>query len=243
MFIVLEGLDGAGKSTQMKYLQDFFQSRQQKSQCIHFPRFDAPLFGPLIAQFLRGDLGGIEQVSPSLVALLFAGDRHDAAPQIKEWLMQGYAVIADRYVYSNIAYQCAKLADQGKQKELRDWILQMEYGYFNLPRPDLNLFLDVPLTFVAQKLHAPRDGDDRAYLDGRSDIHESSIILQEKVRQVYVEQTCLDADFELVLCKGSDGSMLPAPDIFSLIKDKLLAFIAEGGFLDAMGGHTGPPQQ
>jgi len=225
MFIVLEGLDGAGKSTQMKYLQDFFLSRQQKSQCIHFPRFDAPVFGPLIAQFLRGDLGGVDQVSPSLVALLFAGDRHDAAPQIREWLAQGYAVIADRYVYSNIAYQCAKLTDREKQKELRDWILQMEFGYFDLPRPDLNLFLDVPLAFVAQKLHAPRDGDDRAYLDGRSDIHESSIILQEKVRQVYMEQTCLDANFELISCSDPSGFMLPAPNIFSLIKDRVATFI------------------
>ena len=228
MFIVLEGLDGAGKSTQIKYLQDFFQSRQQKSQCIHFPRFDAPIFGPLIAQFLRGDLGGIEQVSPSLVALLFAGDRHDAAPRIREWLTQGYAVIADRYVYSNIAYQCAKLTNLEKQKELRDWILQMEFEYFNLPRPDLNLFLDVPLDFVAQKLHAHRDGEDRVYLKGRSDIHESSITLQEKVRQIYVDQTKLDPQFELIPCCDPNGSMLPAPDIFSLVEEKIENFVRRG---------------
>ena len=225
MFIVLEGLDGAGKSTQIKYLQDFFHSRQQKSQCIHFPRFDAPVFGPLIAQFLRGDLGGIEQVAPPLVALLFAGDRHAAAPQIREWLAQGYVVIADRYVYSNIAYQCAKVEDQNKQKELRDWILQMEYGDFNLPLPDLNLFLDVPLAFVAQKLHAPREGEDRAYLDGKSDIHESSLTLQEKVRQVYINQACLDSGFEVVSCGDKRGVMLSATEIFSIIKEKIITHI------------------
>jgi len=224
MFIVLEGLDGAGKSTQIKYLQDFFHARQQKSRWIHFPRFDAPVFGPLIAQFLRGDLGEIEQVSPSLVALLFAGDRHDAAPKIREWLTQGDVVIADRYVYSNIAYQCAKLIDPKKQKELRDWILQMEYGYFNLPRPDLNLFLDAPLTFVAQNLHAPREGEDRVYLNGKPDIHESSLTLQEKVRQVYVNQSYLDSNFEIIPCGDQNGAMLSASDIFSLIKEKMITY-------------------
>jgi len=221
MFIVLEGLDGSGKSTQITYLQDFFQERGQKSQFIHFPRFDAPVYGPLIAQFLRGDLGGIEQVHPQLVALIYAGDRHHAAPLIRSWLAQDYVVIADRYVYSNIAYQCAKVEDTEKQKALRDWIMQTEFGDFNLPRPNLNLFLDVPLLFVAQKLGAPREGDDRAYLNGKSDIHEANLIFQEKVRQVYLEQTRLDSGFSIIPCGDASGSMLPAADIFGHIRKKL----------------------
>lgn len=222
MFIVLEGLDGAGKSTQIKYLQDFFHVRQQKSQCIHFPRFDAPVFGPLIAQFLRGDLGQIEEVSPLLVALLFAGDRHHAAPQIREWLEQDYVVIADRYVYSNIAYQCAKIEDPAHRTVLKEWILQTEFGDFQLPKPNVNLFLDVPLGFVAQKLHAPREGEDRTYLNGKSDIHESSLLLQEKVRQVYIDQARFDSKFEIIPCGDPKGNMLSASHIFSLIKEKLM---------------------
>lgn len=225
MFIVLEGLDGAGKSTQIKYVQDFFHSCGRRSQWIHFPRFDAPLYGPLVAQFLRGELGDIDEVSPQLVALLFAGDRHDAAPQIRAWLAQGDVVIADRYVYSNVAYQCAKLDDPIKQRELRDWILHMEYGYFNLPKPDLNLFLDVPLGFVAQKLKAPRDGDDRSYLQGKSDIHEANLDFQEKVREVYVAQTLLDSHFEAIACGDPNGGMLLADAIFTRIKAHIDKYI------------------
>ena len=221
MFLVLEGLDGAGKSTQIKYLQSFLQTKNREYRMVHFPRFDAPLYGPLIAQFLRGDLGAVDQVSPYLVALLYAGDRHHAALQIRDWLAHHYVVIVDRYVYSNIAYQCAKFEEREKQKELREWILQMEFDYFNLPKPNINLFLDVPLTFVEQKLKEFRQGADRAYLNGKSDIHESSLIFQEKVRKVYLEQASLDPCFEVITCGDKTGSMCSQEEIFALIRAKM----------------------
>ena len=84
MFIVLEGLDGAGKSTQIKQLRTLLQARGLESEYVHFPRFDSPVFGELIARFLRGELGSVESVDPYIVALLFAGDRADMAPKIRE---------------------------------------------------------------------------------------------------------------------------------------------------------------
>jgi len=224
MFIVLEGLDGAGKSTQINYLQDFFLARNVKSRFIHFPRFDTPVYGPLIAQFLRGELGDVDQVSPRLAALLYAGDRHHAAPQIETWQSRGFVVIADRYVYSNIAYQCAKIDKTEEQSELRNWILQMEYEYFNIPKPDLNLFLDVPLEFVAEKLRMTRHGDDRGYLKGKFDIHESNLSLQERVREVYLKQSDLDPQFSVIPCVDMHGAMLPAHQISTLITQKLKTF-------------------
>lgn len=89
MFIVLEGLDGAGKSTQIRLLRRLLAERGVESEYVHFPRFDAPVYGELIARFLRGEFGGVGQVDPYLVALLFAGDRADFAPQIRQWLAGG----------------------------------------------------------------------------------------------------------------------------------------------------------
>jgi len=145
MLIVLEGLDGAGKSTQIDLLQKYFEKKNQVVNYMHFPRFDAPVFGDLIARFLRGDLGSIDQVHPLLIALLFAGDRKDAADTIRAWLNNGNCVILDRYIYSNIAFQCAKIDNAEQAEKLRDWIFDTEYNKFAIPKPDVNLFLDVPL--------------------------------------------------------------------------------------------------
>ncbi len=221
MFIVLEGLDGAGKSTQIRKLHDFLQEKKIESEFLHFPRFDAPLFGELIAKFLRGDLGDINVVNPYVVGLLYAGDRNDAAGTIRSWLAEGKCVFADRYVYSNIAYQCAKLHDPAERDELRRWILDMEYQYFNIPRPDLTLFLDVPLQHVEKKLSEQRHGDDRGYLQGKQDIHEASLSLQEKVRAAYLEQPALDTTFHVVNCSSPSCQMLPPANIFEQIKNIL----------------------
>lgn len=218
MLIVLEGLDGAGKSTQVKMLDSFFAGLGKSVEYLHFPRFDAPVFGDMIARYLRGDYGGLQQVHPQLVALLYAEDRRDAAPMIRSWLDAGRIVILDRYVCSNIAFQCARAASEKEAAELEKWILELEFGTFGIPKPDANLFLDVPMGFVRSKLESERKGSDRDYLNGKRDIHESSMDFQAKVRGVYLDQ-CDEGLLQRLDCSASDGSMLPAADIFNKIKN------------------------
>ena len=218
MLIVLEGLDGAGKSTQVRKLKSYLEGICPGLEYIHFPRYDAPVYGDLISRFLRGDFGSNEAVHPQLVALLFAEDRHGASPIMKKTLSEGGFVLLDRYVYSNIAYQCAKLSNPDESERLREWILNTEFGTFNLPRPDLNIFLDVPIEFVESSLEKSRKGADRDYLHGASDIHEASIEFQKKVRSIYLRQASLDPGFIRVDCSGPDGRMLPPDEIFAMVK-------------------------
>ena len=221
MLIVLEGLDGAGKSTQLKMVTSYFTSLGRKVEYLHFPRYTAPVYGELIARFLRGDYGAIDQVHPQLVALLFAEDRHDAATQVRSWMDEGRVVILDRYVYSNIAFQCAKLADTAEAAALRDWIFELEYRHYAIPRPTLNLFLDVPISFVNAKLRSSRKGGDRAYLEGKSDIHEADIRFQMRVRDHYLEACRRDPQFIRIDCSDPAGAMLPAADIFLRICNQI----------------------
>lgn len=218
MLVVLEGLDGAGKSTQVKKLRAYLESLFGSLEYVHFPRYDAPVYGDLISRFLRGDFGSNETVHPQLVALIFAEDRHGAAPEMKKILEDGGTVLLDRYVYSNIAYQCAKLSDPQEAERLRDWIFNTEYGDFGLPVPDLNIFLDVPISFVESKLKADRAGDDREYLEGAQDIHEADIEFQKRVRSIYQRQCELDPRFIRIDCSDEYGMMLPPGAIFAKVK-------------------------
>ncbi len=223
-FIVLEGLDGAGKSTQIKKIRELIESNGREVEMLHFPRFDSPFYGELIARFLRGEFGSASEVDPYLVALLYAGDRKDAAEMIASWLSSGKYVIADRYVCSNIAYQCAKIDDPEKRERLTRWILDLEFTYNSIPRPDINLFLDVPFGFTRDKLTSQRQGEDREYLKGATDIHEASLTLQERVREVYIYQAHEEL-LSIVDCSDSNGNMLSPEDIFERIKTKIKDFI------------------
>ena len=221
MFIVLEGLDGAGKSTQITKLREMFRAKGVESEYLHFPRFDAPVYGELIARFLRGDLGSVESVNPYLVALLYAGDRANAAAMIREWIAAGKVVIVDRYVYSNIGYQCAKIADSAERNTLREWILHTEFEEFGIPKPDLSLFLDVPFAFTERKLTEVREGEDRDYLQGGKDIHEASLDLQRRVREVYLESAALNEDLKVVNCSTNEGGMASPDTIFERIMERV----------------------
>jgi dTMP kinase len=220
-FVVIEGLDGSGKSTQLELLKDQLRRDGVRFKYLHFPRLEKGYYGNLIARFLRGEMGSNDQVDPYLVALIFAGDRADAASTIESWMEEGYMVVVDRYVYSNIAFQCAKIKDPGERERLLRWIFGFEFGYNRLPRPDLNLFLNVPFAFTRNQLKGSRGGEDRAYLKGEKDIHEDSLEFQERVRQMYLELQQKVDDLVLVECMDGKGDMLPP----QTISEKIISLI------------------
>ncbi len=218
--IVLEGLDGAGKSTQLRLLRERASGLGHATEFLHFPRVDTPLYGEMIARFLRGDFGEAAGVDPYTVALLFAGDRAAAAPMIRGWLAEGRWVFLDRYVWSNVGYQCAKVDDPEARRRLRDWILDLEFGIYGIPRPDVSLFLDVPSRFTEARLSEVRAGADREYLQGGRDVHEASMEFQRRVREVYLDAALEDPAIKVIDCSDDKGRMLPPERIFEkLIED------------------------
>ena len=221
-FIVIEGLDGSGKSTQIDLLMNYLKDQGTSFEYLHFPRTDDGYYGDLVARFLRGDLGPLESVHPYLVALIYAGNRYDSKDMIRKWLDDGIRVIADRYVVSNIAFQCAKLGTEKERNELREWILNFEYEYNGIPRPDINIFLDVPFGFTARKLTDEREGDDRRYLNGKPDIHEQDLDFQKKVREVYLELASDDSGVRILDCADEQGEMRAPGDIFEKLRKLLI---------------------
>jgi len=214
--IVIEGLDGSGKSTQTELLGRYLDRRGLRWEHLHFPRFDTPVYGKLIARFLRGELGDIASVDPYIVAMMFAGDRAGAAARLRSWLAEGTYVLLDRYVESNIAYQCAKLDSAPARDELRQWIFELEYGLNAIPEPDLSLLLDVPFRFTEQNLISRRANEGREYLAGADDIHESSLAFQRRVRDMYM-LAAAEGRITTVTCYDAAGSMLQPQQVAAKI--------------------------
>lgn len=216
-FIVVEGLDGSGKSTQLGLLTDYFEKNQLSFQYIHFPRLNEPIIGEMISRFLRGEFGNVEDIDPYFVALLYSADRNNAKEMIRSRLNEGQYILMDRYVYSNIAFQCAKIDDTQKKLQLRDWILRLEYEYNKIPKPDISLFLNVPFDFIRKTLKGDRAGDDRKYLKGMKDIHESNTDLQQKVEAEYQSLLKIDESFRQIECRLNENELLTPAEIHKII--------------------------
>lgn len=218
-FLVIEGLDGSGKTTQMDLLKAYLDKKNIDYRYLHFPRLEEGVYGTLIARFLRGEMGEIDKVDPYLVALIFAGDRKEAKPHIEKWLKQDNLVIIDRYVYSNIAFQGAKYNDPGEQKKLADWIINLEYNLHLLPVPDMNIFLDVPFSFTEKLLSGNRKGTDRKYLKGAEDIHENDLEFQAKVRGIYHTICKRLGNLTILNCAGESGEMKAPDEVFESLRN------------------------
>lgn len=222
LFLVLEGGDGSGKSSQIALLEEFFRKSGLHVRAIHFPRLDVRPYGTMIAEFLRGEYGSVDSVHPKLAALVYALDRAQAADELKSAVAAGEVVICDRYIFSNIAYQCAKVRDPHARDALADWIERLEYGSHAIPRPGLTLYLDVPIEFARANLRAEREGADREYLKGGRDIHEASDSLQMRVREEFVRLAAEHAgEMGVVDCRGDDGRIADKATIHSRILDAL----------------------
>jgi dTMP kinase len=219
--ITIEGLDGAGKSTQIDLLVNRFKSFNVKHKFIHFPMLNKGVYGNLIAEYLRGEFGSVETVHPKLVALLFAEDRREHKNQLIKWLDEGYLIIMDRYVNSNIAFQCAKTDDINQKQNLKNWILDFEFAVNNLPLPTLSFFLHVPFDIIEKSLSKPRNGEDRTYLNGKIDIHEDSLELQKKVYREYLILIEEQPNFFEIECFSNDSNWLTPEEIHKSIIAKI----------------------
>ena len=152
MLVALEGVDGAGKATQLELVSGLLRQAGLSIEVISFPRYQQGLFGDSVARFLNGGFGDPGAVPPHFPALLFACDRLEHRRELLEQLERSDVVLADRYVASNAAYQAARLEGEERAAFLA-WLLRVEYEVFELPQPALQVYLRVEVG-TAQRLVA-----------------------------------------------------------------------------------------
>src|ERR1700676_5051916 len=178
--IALEGIDGSGKRTQLDLLSSELDARGLDTFRISFPRYES-FYGKLVGRYLNGEFGHLDSVDPHLPALLYAGDRLEAKPEIEAALSAGKIVLADRYIASNMAHQSARVAPD-QREEFFAWLKRLEYGLYALPVEDLAALLPVPVA-EADRLVGLKSA--RAYTNLKRDIQEADIEHLEQTAIIY----------------------------------------------------------
>lgn len=178
-FIVLEGLDGAGKATQAHLLQETLRQQGYLANVLSFPDYDAEISKP-ISMYLNGKFGeDPNQINPYFVSTLYAQDRFYALNNTyKKIIDRSDVIIFDRYTTSNAIYQCAKLPKE-QWDEYLAWLFNFEYNKLGIFAPDLVIYLDVSIAMSQKMLAARYEGD-----ISKKDIHEKNVDFLTKAYDV-----------------------------------------------------------
>lgn len=216
--ITIEGTDCSGKETQTNLLIKRLREEGYQVQNFSFPNYNSPtgkiIGGPYLGKenfdscyFLEGS----SNVDPKVASLFYAADRKYNIDKINFLLNQGYNVILDRYIYSNMAHQGGKIESKKEREEMYEWLDKLEFNLLELPKPDLTIFLHMP-TKTSQKLKANRKE--------KADGHEKDENHLKHAEKAYLE-LAKKYNFQKIECAGEDGM----PNNIQKINDKLYEIV------------------
>ena len=213
--IVIEGTDGSGKATQAEMLFKFLKDRGENVILQAFPNYDSISSGP-VKMYLSGEFGeDANNFSAYQSSVLFAVDRLCTMQKLKKHLDDGGIIVMDRYVQSNMTHQAGKIKDEKQRDEFLDWLNDFEFGLLSLPKPDVVLFLDVPVE-VSKKL-----ANERGSLKAgtKKDIHEND---KNHLQNAYDAGKYVAKKFnwKIIPCT-ENGQIKSMTEIHELIKKQL----------------------
>ena len=239
MLVAIEGIDGSGKGTQAQMLLERASEVGYTTALLSFPQYQVTQSSKWIAEYLKGDFGELDEVPPLFAGMMFALDRYESKNQIMRSLNEHDLVIMDRYVASNLAYQGARIANDDRSKFV-DRLLKLEYEIYGLPKPELTLFLDMPVAFseflISERGTRAYTADDEIkgataeQVDvplGRYDIHEENTEYLHAVHQMYYQLVRSNDMYphEVINCQNKDGRLRSREDIarevWSAVEEKL----------------------
>lgn len=209
--IVIDGLDGSGKTTQFEIIGRELREKYGNVKMISFPDYDKPS-SALVKMYLNGEIASdAGQVNAYAASSFYAVDRY-ASYKIywEDFYKNGGIVLAGRYVSSNAIHQMSKLPENEWDSYL-EWLEDYEYGKLELPRPDCVIFLDMPVEISQRLMTARYNGD-----ESRKDIHEGNVdyLISCRRTALYAAERL---GWSVVGCSGG-GEALPIEEISEKIK-------------------------
>ncbi len=218
--IVIEGLDGSGKSTQLDLLYKNLISNGIDCRSVSFPDYDNPS-STLVKMYLNGSFGKKPgDVNAFAASVFYTVDRYASfKANWGEYYQNGGTVVAGRYTTSNAVHQASKLPESEWESFL-SWLYDFEYNKIGIPKPDKVIFLDMPIE-VSQKLLTKRyEGD-----NSKKDIHESDTEYLENCRRAAVF-TANYSDWEIIPC-SYNGEARSIEDISKDVLNSVLKLYEE----------------
>ncbi len=179
--IVIEGLDGSGKSTQLDLLLDRLKGLNIDCRSVSFPDYESDS-SALVRMYLAGNFGKKpDDVNPFAASVFYTVDRYASYKQNwGEYYDADGVVIAGSYTTSNAVHQTSKL-NKSEWETFLNWLYDFEYEKVKIPKPDKVIFLDMPVE-VSQKLLSGRYKGD----ESKKDIHESDVSYLDNCRKAAV---------------------------------------------------------
>lgn len=214
--IIIEGLDGSGKSTQTSLLVDYLNESGVDYKKIKLPDYDSPS-STLVNMYLAGDFGKCaDDVNAYAAGAFYAVDRFASYKlNWKNDYEKGTVIVADRYATSNSIYQMEKI-DKSQWDEYLSWSEDFEYNKIGIPKPHLVIFLDMPIE-ISQKLMTSRYNGDEA----KKDVHEANVEFLNNCRKSAL-YAAKKQGWKVIEC--SDGT---EPYSIENIHDKIIKLVEE----------------
>ncbi len=186
MLVAIEGGDGAGKATAAAEVARQLRQLGRTATVLSFPRYGETAGGWALGEYLAGRLP--RDVTPRAAAVLYALDRLESRDVLLAAREAHDVVVLDRYIASNLVYQAAKVP-AGEADDLMSWTWALETGAFQLPPPDLSVYLATPVKRAREQIAMKRQ---RSYTDRTFDENEADEALQVRVRENYAALAAAD---------------------------------------------------
>lgn len=196
MFIVIDGIDGAWKSTQLELLQQSLEKQGKKVKVISYPNYWKPSCS-YVEKYLNWWYW--RDVTAKQASLFYALDRYDDSFALKQDFEEYDYILSDRYVSANMIHQWWKIKDQSEREDFLQWVYDLEYHILNLPKPDITLFLDLSVE-TSQKLIATRS-EKEYIISWKKDIHEDDLEHLENTRNVVNQVVAMQENFVKIDCE------------------------------------------
>jgi len=227
MLIVFEGIDGAGKHTQITRLAAALAARSIATEVISFPVYQT-FYGRMIERYLSGEFGPLDRVDPHFSALLFANDRLKQKARMLTALEAGKTLLADRYVASNLAHQGSRVPPAQRGTFL-DWLRKLEYSVNELPAEDLVLYLRIDPGEAQERMQVRRAGN------GGGDLHESDTLHLAAAAALYDELARGDNWITIDCFEPATGHPRTAEEIHALVMAAVDVRLARFRAIQALG--------